>query len=68
MAKNFDDFPGMSEEDTQKLVTILKEKGLASTTDDGNLIVDAAFLANFFPAYINGVLRRYHEWVSSDND
>lgn len=68
MAKNFDDFPGMSDEDLQKLITLLGEEGLANTTDDGMVVIDAAFLASFFTAYLNGVLRRYHEWVNSDND
>lgn len=68
MDKNFDDFPGVSEDEVEGLF-VKVANGLGIDVDGEEMRIPVERAAVFAAAYSNAftmrALRRYHEWVNS---
>lgn len=67
--KDFDEFGGLSEEESRDLVrSVAEDVGLKSTGDGGYVVKlndMVTFCADLSAQVTYSVLRKYHEWVNS---
>lgn len=68
MEKNFEDFPGVSEDEIGRLfVEVANGLGIDADGEEMRIPVEraAVFAAAYSNAFTMRALRRYHEWVNS---